>query len=174
MAGGYEHKPQGIEGMARKLRTMQADLDAMRRSLAALGIRVDGATGDLIFGTDTGDVQIQAGSDLHLAGGDLLVEDGSIIASGGPVESGNFVHGSSGWRASQSGNLEVNDLTVRDAIIGNNALTSPVFGAAAFAIGSGYSIPSGTGSGGGGTELLPDHRTGRRRESCLRLQRDGA
>ena len=44
----------------------------------------------------------------------------------GGIDSDNFVEGESGYRFSDDGNAEFNDLTLRGGIIGNDALTEPV------------------------------------------------
>lgn len=66
--------------------------------------------------------------------------DGEIVARSGVVRSGNFKAGTAGWRANADGDLEVNDITLRGGIIGNDALTTPVIPAVVNTIGTGFGL----------------------------------
>lgn len=70
----------------------------------------------------------------------------SASIGGGALQSGNYGAGVAGWALNGDGNLEVNDITLRGGIIGNDALTDPVD--ASYAQGSvlanGYSGVTGT------------------------------
>jgi hypothetical protein len=127
MGGGYSHDPKatnGTQALAAIIRQMSARMDAIERRITGLGIQIDPTTGELV---------VPSGRSINLLGGDL-------IANGGNVESGNFVAGSAGWRAGSDGNLEVNDITLRDRIIGNDALTNPLTADTRFAATSNFSL----------------------------------
>ena len=59
------------------------------------------------------------------APGEVTV-DGSLVVGSGEAKSGNFAAGATGWHLGSDGNVEVNDITLRGGIIGNEALTNPV------------------------------------------------
>lgn len=138
MAGGYVHNPKGPEGVALRIRKLERDLDRVRRAISHLGITID---------PDTNALVVPAGRKIRIDGGDLDVEAGNVnldggdlIASGGNIESGNFVAGSAGYRLRANGNAEFSDLTLRDSIIGNDALTAPVFPARAHGQASNFAL----------------------------------
>lgn len=125
MAGGYQHNPKGSEGVAKRIREIEAELRRLRAAITGIGIQID---------PDTNTLVVPAGRSIRLDGGDM-------VADGGDVVSGNFVHGSTGFKLDgTSGTPEFNDLILRGGIIGNDALTAPVSPKVAHAQASNFSL----------------------------------
>lgn len=87
-------------------------------------LTVDGAlvaSGDTTIG---GNLIVNGASTLD---GALVLANGATLTASGDIESANYVAGTSGWKLDGStGNLEINDVTIRGGIIGDDALTDPV------------------------------------------------
>lgn len=123
--------PGGDDYIVRKLRDLERQIVELRtaRSLESATIGKGGIT---VKGG--GSIKIAGGGDLTIDGGDMIVDDGE-------ARSGNFVHGSTGWRLLPTGNVEFNDITLRGGIIGDDALENPVSPIAAHADTSGFAVP---------------------------------
>jgi hypothetical protein len=59
MGGGYGPEPQGVAALAQRLNALSNEIKTLRRSLNGIGLRVDGATDDLILGNGTGAVLVE-------------------------------------------------------------------------------------------------------------------
>jgi hypothetical protein len=54
MAGGYGHNPKGAEGVAKRIREIERDLDKLRQSITHLGIEIDPDTNSLVVSSGRG------------------------------------------------------------------------------------------------------------------------
>lgn len=100
--------PAGEDWVPRAIRDLQREVQQLRaeRSIESTSIGQGG---------------------IEVTGGSINVIDGDLtVAGGGVAKSGNFASGTDGWQLSGDGNLEVNDITLRGGIIGNDALSSAV------------------------------------------------
>lgn len=151
----------GVRELVARVNALEREVSALRGAgpMRAFGAEVDetgmtigtslAVTGDL---TATGETVLNGALDVGAAttiGGDLDVSGllrvlASAIVSGN-IRSSNFVAGSSGWRLTSTG-LEVNDITLRGGIIGNDALTDPVRATAGSA-NTGTAVSIGTSAG---------------------------
>lgn len=130
MTDGYGHKPQGMQAIAARFKAIEAEQRALRRALTGLGLSID-PDGNLTFKTgktlilaDGSSLDIQDGGSASVDG--PLTLNGTLTANNGTLLSGNFVHGSAGWRLQPTGNVEINNLTLRGGIIGDDALANPI------------------------------------------------
>ena len=87
----------------------------------------------------TGDTEISG--DLDVTGLLRILSNATVTGS---IRSQNFVANTSGWRLTSTG-LEVNTLTAKDAIIGNQALAAPVTGDTSNASTGGTAVAISTG-----------------------------
>lgn len=136
---------EGLAAVWAELRQLRELVGQMQTAKVGNRLAVDGAPGIIV--KNGGGIAVQGGGSITLDGGDLSVVDGDItldggdlIANDGVLRSENFLHGSTGWRLQPGGNVEVNDITIRGGIIGNDALTDPVSPRAPHADATGFNI----------------------------------
>lgn len=80
MAGGYAYKPEGVQAIAAEFRSLQNQIDALRKGLVGLGLQID-PNGNLIFSGATGNLLINNGGALAVVdpnAGHVVLEVGSV------------------------------------------------------------------------------------------------
>lgn len=131
---------EGLAAVWDAIRQLREEVRQSQTAKVGNRLSVDGAPGILVTGgggitvRDGGGIEIDDGGDINLVGGDL-------VANGGVLQSGNFEAGVAGWQLKPGGNVEVNDVTIRGGIIGNDALTDPVSPRAPHDDATGFTIP---------------------------------
>lgn len=130
----YQRHPRdGVEALVDRLRNLEREVGELKNNLlkqAGVGVEPDTlrVTGNLDV---SGDLDVTGPAAF---GNDVSIDDDLTVGGSGVVtgslRSSNFVAGSTGWRLTSTG-LEVNTLIAKDAIIGNQALASPVTAALA-------------------------------------------
>ena len=142
----YPAAPQGYDRLLAELSAIKTRLsDLPHGLLRQAGISVEPGvlrvTQDLAV-----DGRATVGGELAVTGLARLLADLDLGGNGtvtGLLQSDNFVPGASGWRLTSTG-LEVNTLTAKDAIIGNQALSDPLaIVAASPATATGWTVSTG-------------------------------
>lgn len=101
MADGYQSKPSGIDAVVAQFVSIQKQLDDARRSLAGLGLHIDGPTGNLIIDANA----------MKTANFNGTLSPPAAGTTGVAIVNDTII---------------VNDIVLAGQIIGNDALTSPV------------------------------------------------
>jgi hypothetical protein len=148
--GGLPALAEEIRNLWRAVKALQggAPLRQAGIRVADTGMTIESALAVLGALSATGDTEL--GGDVDISG-DTTVS-GTLTVSGllsllsdmvvsGVIRSENFAAGASGWRLTSTG-LEVNDLTLRGGIIGNDALANPITGRSGNAMQTQITLPT--------------------------------
>lgn len=131
---GRQNSQEPYADLIARLEQMRRELGDLTSSvLKSAGIRVSDQV-------TTVDRTLAVDGALDVSG--LLRILASAVVSG-EVKSSNYTPGVSGWRMTDTG-LEVNDITLRGGIVGNDALANPVTFGSGWDYEEGYGTPAGS------------------------------
>lgn len=113
MADGYQHRPQGVQGIVAKMRELEKGQRDLRRMITGLGLSID-PDGNLTFGAAGKDLIVKGGSNVDIE------DDGTLHVTGDTIIDGT--------------------LSLPNASVNNAALVSPLSANYYFALGKNYAL----------------------------------
>jgi len=109
--------PPSADWMAKKIKELEKAIADLRTARSGNYTTIDG-TLDV-----PGNLNVSGTTSLD---GSLTLQGGAVLTASGDVQSANYDPGNAGWKLDgTTGDIEINDITLRGGIIGDDALTNP-------------------------------------------------